>query len=111
MGGLALTNNFTNNAMPLRFSEDVQLKIMREIDGLEQVEITQPGANATIQFFFVFSSLLLITGYSVRYDFVHPQQLSLSLETKRVLGLFLAGQINGTTGDRPLQIRLQFISN
>lgn len=54
MGGLALTNNFTNNAMPLRFSEDVQLKIMREIDGLEQVEITQPGANATIQFFLYF---------------------------------------------------------
>jgi len=37
-------------------------------------------------------------GYSVRYNFVHPQQLFPTLETQKVCGLFLAGQINGTTG-------------
>ncbi|KAI3413727.1 Mitochondrial Translation Optimization [Globodera pallida] len=63
----------------LGFSIDMQQKIMRCIDGLERVEVVQPG-------------------YSVRYDFVHPQQLWPSLETKKVNGLFLAGQINGTTG-------------
>uniref|UniRef100_A0A183CQV8 Protein MTO1 homolog, mitochondrial n=1 Tax=Globodera pallida TaxID=36090 RepID=A0A183CQV8_GLOPA len=52
----------------------MQQKIMRCIDGLERVEVVQPG-------------------YSVRYDFVHPQQLWPSLETKKVNGLFLAGQI------------------
>ncbi|KAL3118335.1 hypothetical protein niasHT_005538 [Heterodera trifolii] len=63
----------------LGFTIDVQQKIMRSIDGLERVEVVQPG-------------------YSVRYDFVHPQQLWPSLETRKVVGLFLAGQINGTTG-------------
>nr|CAD2173599.1 unnamed protein product [Meloidogyne enterolobii] len=56
-----------------------KLKIMRTVEGLENVEVTQPG-------------------YSVRYNFVHPQQLFPTLETQKVCGLFLAGQINGTTG-------------
>lgn len=61
------------------FGPEIQLKIMRAIDGLENIEIIQPG-------------------YYVHYDFVHPQQLWPTLETRRVTGLFLAGQINGTTG-------------
>nr|CAD2135075.1 unnamed protein product [Meloidogyne enterolobii] len=63
----------------LGFDLDVQVKIMRTVEGLENVEVTQPG-------------------YSVRYNFVHPQQLFPTLETQKVCGLFLAGQINGTTG-------------
>uniref|UniRef100_A0A1I8B2G0 Protein MTO1 homolog, mitochondrial n=1 Tax=Meloidogyne hapla TaxID=6305 RepID=A0A1I8B2G0_MELHA len=63
----------------LGFDLDVQVKIMRAVEGLENVEVTQPG-------------------YSVRYNFVHPQQLFPTLETQKVCGLFLAGQINGTTG-------------
>lgn len=65
--------------MSLSFSSKVQLEIMRSITGLEKVEFQQPG-------------------YGVHYDFVNPQQLQKTLETKKVEGLFLAGQINGTTG-------------
>jgi len=59
--------------------EDVQLQFIRSIAGFE---------NATIAKF----------GYAVEYDFVHPDQLSHALEVKTIPGLFLAGQINGTTG-------------
>lgn len=65
--------------MSMTFGADVQLEVLRAIPGLEKVEITQPG-------------------YGVEYDFVNPQQLKSSLETKTVRGLFFAGQINGTTG-------------
>ncbi|KAK5980539.1 tRNA uridine 5-carboxymethylaminomethyl modification enzyme GidA, partial [Trichostrongylus colubriformis] len=65
--------------MSMTFSPDIQLEIMRAIPGLEKVEIAQPG-------------------YGVQYDFVDPKQLLPTLETKSVKGLFLAGQINGTTG-------------
>ncbi|CAJ0586830.1 unnamed protein product, partial [Mesorhabditis spiculigera] len=65
--------------MSMTFEESVQLEIMRAIPGLEKVEIAQPG-------------------YGVQYDFVNPRQLKTSLEMKNVSGLFLAGQINGTTG-------------
>ena len=52
---------------------------MRTIPGLEAAEIMRPG-------------------YAIEYDFVYPTQLKHSLETKRIDGLFLAGQINGTSG-------------
>uniref|UniRef100_A0A914W0H0 Protein MTO1 homolog, mitochondrial n=1 Tax=Plectus sambesii TaxID=2011161 RepID=A0A914W0H0_9BILA len=61
------------------FPPDIQLKIMREIVGLENCQMARPG-------------------YGVCYDFVDPRQLRLTLETRIVDGLFLAGQINGTTG-------------
>jgi tRNA uridine 5-carboxymethylaminomethyl modification enzyme len=58
---------------------DVQEEIVRNIKGLEKAVIIQPG-------------------YAVEYDFVDPRSLHLTLETKEVKGLFLAGQINGTSG-------------
>jgi tRNA uridine 5-carboxymethylaminomethyl modification enzyme len=58
---------------------DVQVELIRSVVGLEQAEIMRPG-------------------YAVEYDFVHPTQLAHTLEVRKVPGLFLAGQINGTTG-------------
>lgn len=58
---------------------DVQLKALRRVGGLENVEIFRPG-------------------YAIEYDFFQPTQLKHTLETKRVSGLYFAGQINGTTG-------------
>ncbi|MBK7889684.1 MAG: tRNA uridine-5-carboxymethylaminomethyl(34) synthesis enzyme MnmG [Bdellovibrionales bacterium] len=59
--------------------EDVQLEFLRTIPGLENVEV-------------------LRYGYAVEYDFIEPTQIRHSLETRAVSGLFLAGQINGTSG-------------
>jgi tRNA uridine 5-carboxymethylaminomethyl modification enzyme len=59
--------------------ESVQKEFIQSIIGFEQAVITKPG-------------------YAVEYDFVHPDQLKHSLEVKTISGLFLAGQINGTTG-------------
>jgi tRNA uridine 5-carboxymethylaminomethyl modification enzyme len=67
--------NGLSTSLPL----DVQLAMVRSIDGLEQAEIMRPG-------------------YAIEYDFSDPTQLEPSLETKLVAGLFFAGQINGTTG-------------
>ncbi len=63
------------NSLPL----EVQIEIVRSVKGLESVEIMRPA-------------------YAIEYDYVNPNQLKPTLETKRVSGLFLAGQINGTSG-------------
>lgn len=59
--------------------EDVQVKLLRSIIGLEQVEILRPG-------------------YGIEYNYLPARQLKLSLESKLVAGLFCAGQVNGTSG-------------
>lgn len=67
------------NGLSTSLPYDVQVEILRSIKGLEHAEITRPG-------------------YAVEYDYVFPVQLMPSLETKRIRGLFCAGQINGTSG-------------
>lgn len=67
------------NGMSTSLPEDVQLAMIRSVRGLERAEIMRPG-------------------YAVEYDFVPPTQLKPTLETKRIRGLFHAGQINGTSG-------------
>lgn len=67
------------NGISTSLPEDVQTDYVRSIRGLEQVEIMQPG-------------------YAVEYDYIDPRALSSDLQVKGVTGLFLAGQINGTTG-------------
>jgi tRNA uridine 5-carboxymethylaminomethyl modification enzyme len=67
------------NGISTSLPEDVQDAIVRNICGLENAVITQYG-------------------YAIEYDFVQPTELKATLETKAVKGLFLAGQINGTTG-------------
>lgn len=59
--------------------EDVQIKILRTLPGLEQVKMTRPG-------------------YGIEYDYLHPDQLEPSLKIKGIDGLYAAGQINGTSG-------------
>ena len=73
------TTEYYPNGLSTSLPLDVQIAMVRSIAGLEKAEITRPG-------------------YAIEYDFVYPTQLFPSLETKGVDGLFLAGQINGTTG-------------
>jgi tRNA uridine 5-carboxymethylaminomethyl modification enzyme len=67
------------NGASTSLPEEVQWKLIRSIKGLEEAEIIRPG-------------------YAVEYDFVDPTELHPTLETKKIKGLFHAGQINGTTG-------------
>ena len=67
------------NGVSTSLPADVQLAMMRTMEGLEQVEITVPG-------------------YAVEYDHIDPRALRPSLEVRAIPGLYCAGQINGTTG-------------
>jgi tRNA uridine 5-carboxymethylaminomethyl modification enzyme len=67
------------NGVPTSLPLDTQIAMIRSIKGLEQAKMIRPG-------------------YAIEYDYVDPLELHPSLQTKRVQGLFLAGQINGTSG-------------
>ena len=73
------TNELYANGISTSLPFDVQLEMVRSIDGLAQAHITRPG-------------------YAIEYDYFDPRDLQPSLETRHVPGLFFAGQINGTTG-------------
>lgn len=73
------TNEVYPNGIPTSLPLDIQIKMLRSIEGLEEVEIIRPG-------------------YAVEYDFVDPTELKPTLETKKIHGLLHAGQINGTSG-------------
>ena len=76
--GLGTTEIYPNG-VPTSLPVDVQIRMIRSIEGLEHAEIVRPG-------------------YAIEYDYVDPVQIKPSLECKVVGGLFLAGQINGTSG-------------
>lgn len=73
------TREYYANGISTSLPYDVQIQLVRSIDGLEEAEIMRPA-------------------YAIEYDFVYPTQLKHTLETKKIKGLFLAGQINGTSG-------------
>ena len=67
------------NGFSTSLPEDVQLKALKKIPGFKDVKMFRPG-------------------YAIEYDYFPPTQLTYTLETKLIKGLFFAGQINGTTG-------------
>lgn len=67
------------NGFSTSLSEDIQIKALRKVPGFENCKLFRPG-------------------YAIEYDYFPPTQLTFSLETKLIKGLFFAGQINGTTG-------------
>jgi len=73
------TNEYYINGFASSLPMEVQLKALRRVKGLENVQIYRPG-------------------YAIEYDFFQPTQLYHTLETKKIAGLYFAGQINGTTG-------------
>jgi tRNA uridine 5-carboxymethylaminomethyl modification enzyme len=73
------TDEIYANGIPTSLPEDVQVEIVHSIPGLERAELTRYG-------------------YAIEYDFVPPEQVQRSLESKLVENLYLAGQINGTSG-------------
>lgn len=73
------TNEFYPNGISTSLPFDVQLKMIHCVPGLENVYMVRPG-------------------YAIEYDFYDPRDLHRTLETKKIKGLFFAGQINGTTG-------------
>jgi len=72
-------NTIYPNGISTSLPKDVQEEICSKISGLENVKILRPG-------------------YAIEYDYVDPRELFLTLETKKIKNLYLAGQINGTTG-------------
>ena len=73
------THEFYVNGLSTSLPEEVQRALLRTLPGLEEVEMIRPG-------------------YAVEYDFIPPTQIHATLETRAVCGLYLAGQINGTSG-------------